>query len=103
MHWPAQRIAQEPGLRYLQGEVLVDVGILLSKLRSDARQIGIRLRRGHTGLQSAYIPGIAILAFIKPTVSLDLLFVLNGHPKLWPEKIFRAIEVPGSYPDNGIG
>src|ERR1700761_1107594 len=101
MHWPAQRVAQQPGLRYLQGEVLVDIGILLSKLRSDARQIGIRLSHGHPGLQSAYIPGIVIMPVIKPTVSLDLLFVLNGHPKLWPEKVFRAVEVPGCYPDNG--
>src|SRR5580698_11056590 len=98
MHRTAQRVAQEPGLRYLQGEVLVDLGVLLSKLRSDARQIGIRLHRGHTGLQSAYIPGIAILAFIEPTVTLDLLFVVNGHPKLWPEKVFRAIEIPWRYP-----
>src|ERR1700744_5451234 len=103
MHWPAQRVAQQPGLRYLQGEVLVDVGILLSKLRSDARQIGIRLGHGHPGLQSAYIPGIVILAFIKPSIALDLLLVLNRYPKLWREKGLRAVEVPGRYPDNGIG
>ena len=55
------------------------------------------------GFSLRYIPGIVILAFIKPSVSLDLLLVLNRYPKLWREKVLRAVEVLGRYPDNGIG
>ena len=98
MDWPAQRVAQEPGLRYLQSEVLVDVGMLLSKLRSNARQIGIRLGHGHPGLQSAYIPGIVILAFIKPSIALDLLLVLNRYPSSGEKKDSVPLKFLGATP-----
>src|SRR5256885_2903643 len=90
---PSQRVADESGLRQLEVETLIGIGIFTCEIRRDRVQVALGLAHRDAGLESSSNPGVRGAPALEPIVAgLDLRLHHHRHPQLRPEEQLGADE-----------